>query len=111
MQTQRFFKQPSFRLILAGILLVSGAALAVTQIALARPTTVPDAQISPLHPTFMLLDEDGTSVLESGRGSLDHADVRGVPRYGLHRRAQLPRRCRAGGFQSIRGYCRFTTLG
>lgn len=66
MQTRRYFHTSSFRLVLAGLLLVSGAALAVTQFALASPSTAPREQISPLHPTFMLLDEAGLNVLESG---------------------------------------------
>jgi thiosulfate reductase cytochrome b subunit len=66
MQTRKLSNQPSFRLILAGLLLVGAAALAVTQIALARTPATPVEQISPLHPTFMLLDEAGLNVLETG---------------------------------------------
>ena len=66
MQIRRFFHSSSFRLVLVGLLLVGGSALAITQIALARPVAAPVEQISPLHPTFMLLDENGLNVLESG---------------------------------------------
>ena len=66
MQTRRFIHSSSFCLLLVGLLLVGGSALAITQIALARPAAAPVEQISPLHPTFMLLDENGLNVLESG---------------------------------------------
>ena len=66
MQTRNFFHNSSFRLVLIGLLLVGGAALAVTQMVLARPASAPVEQISPLHPTFLLLDENGLNVLQSG---------------------------------------------
>ena len=66
MRTRNFFHTSSLRLALAGLLVTGGLALAVTQIVLARPPAAPAEQISPLHPTFMLLDENGLNVLESG---------------------------------------------
>ena len=63
---QKFLNRPSIRLILIGLLLLAGAALVVSRVALAGTTGAPAAQISPLHPTFALLDEAGTNVLESG---------------------------------------------
>ncbi len=66
MHTRKFFHTVSFRLALVGLLLVAAAALVVTQVVLARPAAAALAQISPLHPTFMLLDEAGLNVLETG---------------------------------------------
>src|SRR4030065_2149968 len=65
MQTRKLFNRPSFRLILVGMLLIAGAALAFSQTALARTACLPAEQVSPLHPTFALLDEAGANVLET----------------------------------------------
>ncbi len=49
-----------------GILILLLAVGVVVQQVLAKPEAEPALQISPLHPTFALLDSQGVSVLESG---------------------------------------------
>ncbi len=39
----------------------------ISQVAYARSAARHTSQVSPLHPTFALLDSDGVSVLESGK--------------------------------------------
>jgi thiosulfate reductase cytochrome b subunit len=52
-------------LLALGIALFALAILLAARQALARGAEQPDAQASPLHPTFALLDKDGVNVLES----------------------------------------------
>ena len=52
-------------LILVGLLLGTLALIGVRS-ALAKPEPAPVGQVSPLHPTFALLDKNGENVLESG---------------------------------------------
>jgi thiosulfate reductase cytochrome b subunit len=66
MHSHRLFKQPSLSLILVGLALVAGAALVFSQAVLARTVDRPVEQVSPLHPTFALLDETGANVLDTG---------------------------------------------
>ena len=61
-----FSRQQKIILGLGFVLLSLTGAIAV-RIALARPSTGPVAQASPLHPTFKLLDQQGDNVLESGQ--------------------------------------------
>jgi thiosulfate reductase cytochrome b subunit len=52
--------------VLSGLLLAILAFLGIRS-ALAKPEPAPVEQVSPLHPTFALLDKDGANVLESGK--------------------------------------------
>ncbi|HET9914494.1 MAG TPA: cytochrome b/b6 domain-containing protein [Anaerolineales bacterium] len=53
-------------LILVGLLIVAISFVGIRS-ALARPEPAPVEQVSPLHPTFALLDKNGENVLESGK--------------------------------------------
>ena len=59
----------SKRLFLSGItlLLLAGAVLTGQQLAAAREGSTENNQASPLHPSFLFLDEDGDNVLDSGK--------------------------------------------
>lgn len=53
-------------LLIAGLSLLALAVLGVTY-AFAHQPAAPAQQVSPIHPTFALLDSDGANVLESGQ--------------------------------------------